>query len=361
MVGPSLPLAVATEGQVAAVERLATRARDDLATMDAPNLDAMDARGLPAPIAQGLAAAVDDVAMPEGSMDGEAPPPAIAIALARSWLPTAPRPVTEYNLPVLDVHRSTLEPMENMPRVDWDSLQIVETHDDEGRIALLSENQMCELLGLREDETHAGEGQMNEHGVDNEQGVDNDGAAIPTSDAVPMELPFVVGAPLPKGEAGRRRKLRLKGCLEGGHKKKGAKDGKGPTEAEGVIGGDNATAPTNAKGKKMIRGPMTCKRCGEKGHRQASSKCPLNGTAKKRQQRQPSKNVTKAAPQELSTPQRPTREEIPLDSTGRVTRSQLAFLLGEGSSSQTDTTSPVRMPTASAPKKMTPKKRLHIG
>lgn len=46
--------------------------------------------------------------------------------------------------------------MENMPRVDWDSLQIVETHDDEGRIALLSENQMCELLGLREDETHAG-------------------------------------------------------------------------------------------------------------------------------------------------------------------------------------------------------------
>jgi hypothetical protein len=33
----------------------------------------------------------------------------------------------------------------------------------------------------------------------------------------------------------------------------------------------------------MIRGPMTCLKCSEKGHRQASSKCKLNGTAKKRQ------------------------------------------------------------------------------
>jgi hypothetical protein len=31
-----------------------------------------------------------------------------------------------------------------------------------------------------------------------------------------VELPFAVGAPLPKGEVGRRRKLRIKGCLEGG-------------------------------------------------------------------------------------------------------------------------------------------------
>ena len=72
MAGPSLPLAVAAEGQAAAAKRLATRARDDLATIDA--------RGLPVPIAQGLAAAVDDVAVPEGSMDGEAPPPATAMS-----------------------------------------------------------------------------------------------------------------------------------------------------------------------------------------------------------------------------------------------------------------------------------------
>ncbi|CAD6267926.1 unnamed protein product [Miscanthus lutarioriparius] len=79
MVGPSLPLAMAAEGQTAAAKRLATRARDDLATTDAPDLDATDAQGLPPPIAQGLAAAVDDVVVPEGSMDGEAPSPATAI------------------------------------------------------------------------------------------------------------------------------------------------------------------------------------------------------------------------------------------------------------------------------------------
>jgi len=30
----------------------------------------------------------------------------------------------------------------------------VETHDDEGRIAVMSENQMCDLLGLPEDTTN---------------------------------------------------------------------------------------------------------------------------------------------------------------------------------------------------------------
>jgi hypothetical protein len=54
-------------------------------------------------------------------------------------------------------------------------------------------------------------------------------------------------------------------------------------EVQAALGMANqGMAPTNAKGKKMIRGPMTCKKCGEKGHRQASAKCPLNGTAKKR-------------------------------------------------------------------------------
>jgi len=53
---------------------------------------------------------------------------------------------------------------------------------------------MCEILGLREEETHVDEGQMNEQGVDNEQcvdneqGVDTDGAAIPTCDAIPSEM-----------------------------------------------------------------------------------------------------------------------------------------------------------------------------
>jgi hypothetical protein len=73
-------------------------------------------------------------------------------------------------------------------RVDWDSLQIVETHDDEGRVALVSEKQMCEILGFEVDHVHVDEGQMNEQGVDNEQcvdneqGVDTEGVTIPTSD-----------------------------------------------------------------------------------------------------------------------------------------------------------------------------------
>lgn len=87
-----------------ATERLATHT-PDLAATDARDLTASTGQGLPAPVAQGLATAVDDVVAPEGPMDGESPPPAIAIALARSLLPTAPPPVIEYNLPVIDVKR----------------------------------------------------------------------------------------------------------------------------------------------------------------------------------------------------------------------------------------------------------------
>jgi hypothetical protein len=43
--------------------------------------------------------------------------------------------------------------VENMEKVDWATLQIVETHDDEGRIELISESQMCEILGLSDEGT----------------------------------------------------------------------------------------------------------------------------------------------------------------------------------------------------------------
>jgi hypothetical protein len=80
-----------------------------------------------------------------------------------------------------------------MEKVDWATLQIVETHDDEGRIELMSESQMCEILGLSDEGTTNNEqGNDNEHdneqGNDNELGHDIDGAAIPTSDAVPGEM-----------------------------------------------------------------------------------------------------------------------------------------------------------------------------
>ena len=90
--------------------------------------------------------------------------------------------------PLIIYVRSELEPVENTARVDWDSLQTMETHDDQDRNALLGENQMSDLLGFREEETHVDQGQMNEQGVGNELGVDNDGAAIPTSDVVPGEM-----------------------------------------------------------------------------------------------------------------------------------------------------------------------------
>jgi hypothetical protein len=45
----------------------------------------------------------------------------------------------------------------------------------------------------------------------------------------------------------------LKGCLEGGHEKKGAKD----IECGNATAPTDDAMPTNAKGKKMIRDPIT--------------------------------------------------------------------------------------------------------
>ena len=74
----------------------------------------------------------------------------------------------------------------------------------------------------------------------------------------------------------------MKGWMKGGHRKKGSKDGEFINDGEDEKGCDNDAAPTNENEKKMIIGPMTCKKYGEKGHRQASAKCPLNETVKKR-------------------------------------------------------------------------------
>jgi len=69
-----------------------------------------------------------------------------------------------------------------------------------------------------------------------------------------VDLPFLVGAPLAKLYAGRMIELRMKGWMEGGHNKKGSKDGKCTNDGEGTAGCDNDTATTNATSKKMIRG-----------------------------------------------------------------------------------------------------------
>ena len=58
----------------------------------------------------------------------------------------------------------------------------METHDEEGRFALISENQMCELLGLREEEHTIVPTEVFDRRMD------YDGAAISTSDVIPSEM-----------------------------------------------------------------------------------------------------------------------------------------------------------------------------
>ena len=77
-----------------------------------------------------------------------------------------------------------------METTDWATLQIVETHDDEGRIEIMSENQMCALLGIFDEGTSniGCDRGMDEQDTVNDLGQDIDGAAIPTNDDVPGEM-----------------------------------------------------------------------------------------------------------------------------------------------------------------------------
>ncbi|KAF0892620.1 hypothetical protein E2562_017339 [Oryza meyeriana var. granulata] len=95
-----------------------------------------------------------------------------------------------------------------------------------------------------------------------------------------VELPFVVGAPLAKRNPRRYRKLRIKGCLEGG----------------------GSSKPTSGSGD--------------------------NGKEKE-------KKATKEYHQsEASCQQKPNRESIIQDNPIQVTRSRLSMLMGEGPSPQ---------------------------
>ena len=90
-----------------------------------------------------------------------------------------------------------------IPQVDRDNLQIVESHDEEGRIELLSENQISVLLGLRDEES-AHVAAPNDRSMDM-QSVDNDNdndAAIPTSDVIPSELVISYDKDHPKMDLG---------------------------------------------------------------------------------------------------------------------------------------------------------------
>ena len=97
---------------------------------------------------------------------------------------------------------STVQPTPPIIEVDWDNLQIVETHDDEGRIELVSEDQLCEILGLKDDEEEKKSKTEPKRRRMVEQGIDNEGAAIPVSDAIPNEVVITYDKDQPKMDLG---------------------------------------------------------------------------------------------------------------------------------------------------------------
>ena len=99
-----------------------------------------------------------------------------------------------------------------------------------------------------------------------------------------VDLPFLVGAPLPKRGPGKYKKLRIKGVLEGGNGGKSKKTAKQDANEVDKAAAEEALKEIKEaeKGKKkMIRGKRRCKRCGEVGHGETSYKCILNGTKKR--------------------------------------------------------------------------------
>ncbi|KAK3149860.1 hypothetical protein QOZ80_3AG0224000 [Eleusine coracana subsp. coracana] len=144
--------------------------------------------------------------------------------------------------------------------------------------------------------------------------------------------------PLDKRGVGRQRKKRFESCLEGGGSKK-------PSEE-------------TEKAKKMIRVPVTCPKCGLKGHRKNSPKCHLNGTKKRK--RKPRKNTTKGwFAKEVSTSTMATNINE-LEANDIVSIRDSPTFIGEGTSSQVPamvTSTPTKQATPKrAVQKITPKK-----
>ncbi|KAK8446760.1 hypothetical protein SEVIR_9G540301v4 [Setaria viridis] len=75
-----------------------------------------------------------------------------------------------------------------IPQVDRDNLKIIETHDEEGRIEPMSEDQLYVILSLRDEDERRKVVEPNGCTM-REQGDDNtEGAAIPISDAIADEV-----------------------------------------------------------------------------------------------------------------------------------------------------------------------------
>lgn len=79
-----------------------------------------------------------------------------------------------------------------IPVVDWENLQIVERQDDEGRIEMISEEQIWDLLGLR-DEDESAKKKEEDNAKSGKicvprQMEDNEGGAAVVTDSIPDEI-----------------------------------------------------------------------------------------------------------------------------------------------------------------------------
>lgn len=79
-----------------------------------------------------------------------------------------------------------------VPAVDWDNLQIVERQDDEGKIEMLTEEQLYALLGLKDEDERSKKAQEDNakrgKRCIGKQRDDTEGAAILVSDFIPDEV-----------------------------------------------------------------------------------------------------------------------------------------------------------------------------
>ena len=104
----------------------------------------------------------------------------------------------------------SVEASSHVPQVDWDTLQIVEAHDDEGRIELISEDQLYEILGLGDEDQRT---KMVEPPRIVEQRGDTEGAVIPVSDAIPDEVVITYDKDHPKMDLGTMYQRKTVLCL----------------------------------------------------------------------------------------------------------------------------------------------------
>jgi len=93
------------------------------------------------------------------------------------------------------------------PLVDWDSLRIEDNRDEEGRIEIVDDEVMYELLGFRADDEEADKAREAARKVCGEQNddtweVDTTGAAIDVDDYLPGERTVVHDPNLPRMDLG---------------------------------------------------------------------------------------------------------------------------------------------------------------